>query len=402
MRPSTSPGPSRRRVASSRSRSAAARSATGSGAPTSPGAREPPRAGSFPAHASRRARESPRPRWRNHRAPPPQRAGPPRARQRRGRVPGSWWLHGSCSRARARAWWTDAPAAERARPATRAHSRGLSRSPDAAPLAATVIADGWVQIDDAGRGDVAVLGLQADPPQGMAPPPLLRPPSVMDHRFSIKAPAGLEDAWATGVMRGATGPGRQWVQLEDVKVAQPSAASAAPPWDDELGGRHRRRRARARRGQGGRDDPDRRALPALARARAKHRLAAARRSCCATALAAEGAWRPPAARRLALAVQRTRGGDEQARDLARCDRRRCAQAFVVTGGPGSGKSSVLAWLVTLADADERAKAPAHVLEGPLPPSAVWTSRCTPAPRRSPRSSRRSPARPMCAPPRQTP
>ena len=245
--------------------------------------------------------------------------------------------------------------------------------PDAAPLAATVIADGWVQIDDAGRGDVAVLGLQADPPQGMAPPPLLRPPSVMDHRFRVEGfPAGLEDAWATGVMRGATGPGRQWVQLEDVKVAGPRVErgfSGAPVWDDELG---------AVVGI---------VVAALGLVEAKVAEMIPTAVLCRLwpELERSIGWRlraDPARRRhwlpRARGVRRLRRDDSRwlfsgreavmnrlATWLAATDG--AAPAFVVTGGPGSGKSSVLAWLVTLADADERAKAPAHVLEGPLPP-----------------------------------
>jgi hypothetical protein len=94
---------------------------------------------------------------------------------------------------------------------------------------------GWLPIAGEGGGDMGVLELCVAPP-APAPPPRRRPPGLMDHGFHVEGfPAGIEGAWAAGVIRGATGPGREWVQLEAVEVTgRPveEGFSGAPVWDD--------------------------------------------------------------------------------------------------------------------------------------------------------------------------
>jgi hypothetical protein len=104
---------------------------------------------------------------------------------------------------------------------------------------ATVTADSWVPVDpDDQRGDLAILVLEGGAPPGAAPAPLAAPQSMMDHPFRAHGfPTGRPNGvMATGVLRGATGPGWEWVQLEDVKAQGyrvEGGFSGAPVWDDQ-------------------------------------------------------------------------------------------------------------------------------------------------------------------------
>ncbi len=105
--------------------------------------------------------------------------------------------------------------------------------PEYEPVPARVRENGWFPVDRE-HGDVAALELLGDPPPGARHPPLRRPPTMMDHPFSVEGfPAGNDDAWATGLIRGPTHGGR-WVQLEDVKSAGnriERGFSGSPVWD---------------------------------------------------------------------------------------------------------------------------------------------------------------------------
>jgi hypothetical protein len=247
-------------------------------------------------------------------------------------------------------------------------------APHAPPLEATVADGAWVPIDADERGDVALLRLSHEPPAGTPPPPLRRPPTLMDHPFRVEGfPAGgVQDAWATGVIRGATGPGRQWVQIEDVKVTgRPVEAgfSGAPVWDVAVG---------AVVGMVVADDTLREAkvafmiptavlaslVPGLETAIGwRLRFAADRRR----------HWLPQA-----RGVRRLRPDDDRwlfagrepvVRELADwlAAPSRAPHGYVITGGPGTGKSALLSWLVVMADADERSQAPPSAFARPAPP-----------------------------------
>lgn len=242
---------------------------------------------------------------------------------------------------------------------------------DIKPVKATVAKDGWFPVDRE-RGDVAVLELHADPPPDSRQPPLRRPPVLMDHPFHVEGfPAKIEDAWATGVIRGST-HGGHWVQLEDVKVPghriEPGF-SGAPVWDDQ---------AEAVVGMIVVAESD--ATTKTARMIPVTRLQSMWKPL-------EGAigwrlrydeaesdkhWKPRA-----RGLQRGRGGRSPwlftgrtpaLRELVSwLDEEETTHGRVVIGGPGSGKSAVISRLVTLSDPEVRDETPVDSApDGTLP------------------------------------
>ncbi|GAA2845748.1 trypsin-like peptidase domain-containing protein [Nonomuraea rubra] len=73
---------------------------------------------------------------------------------------------------------------------------------------------GWAPITEDGSGDAALLELAT--PVDHVPAPLACPPALTGHPFSVHGfPRGETAArQATGVIRGASGPTGQWVQIE--------------------------------------------------------------------------------------------------------------------------------------------------------------------------------------------
>ncbi|MFE7403101.1 serine protease [Streptomyces sp. NPDC057557] len=101
-------------------------------------------------------------------------------------------------------------------------------------LQATVV--GWEPIAVDGSGDVALLELAA--PVDCTPAPLACPPVLSDHRFSVHGfPHGDTAArHATGVLRGASGPQGQWVQMDaggPTGWAVERGFSGAPVFDED-------------------------------------------------------------------------------------------------------------------------------------------------------------------------
>jgi len=98
----------------------------------------------------------------------------------------------------------------------------------------------WVPCSRQGnRGDIAVLEMTSVPSEGIRAVPLRRLRRSEDHPFSVQ---GFSD----GVLIGATGWircrftfGEEWIQIEDDKVTGRAVArgfSGAPIWDDALNG----------------------------------------------------------------------------------------------------------------------------------------------------------------------
>jgi WD40 repeat protein len=242
-------------------------------------------------------------------------------------------------------------------------------------MEASVLQDGWFP-PDRERDDVAILRLHGDPPAEAGHPPLLRPPSMIDHRFRVHGfPAGIGDAWATGVIRGST-HGGHWVQLESVEVPGHRVErgfSGAPVWDEQ---------AEAVVGIVVVTETD----PAVQAARMIPIAALARLW---PALEEHVGWRlrfereelrrhwEPKARGLKggsrrdapwLFTGRVRAMQELVAWLDPKDRR---PGMIVTGGPGSGKSAVISRLVTLADPRLRSDTPTEsATAGTLPPDGA--------------------------------
>jgi len=225
--------------------------------------------------------------------------------------------------------------------------------PDWEPVEATVVEHGWFP-PEGERGDVAVLQLLGDPPPEARHPPFRRPPSMMDHGFHIEGfPAKIGDAWASGVIRGAT-HGGSWVQLEGVNVPGhriEKGFSGAPVWDDEAG-------AVVGIVVVAETDPTAKAARMIPVSALMH-LWPPLKQCLGWRLRYDKEelrrhWAPKA-----RGLQRGRGkgapwlftGRVRAmREIvAWLDDGDGKSGLVVTGGPGSGKSAVISRVVTLAD-----------------------------------------------------
>jgi WD40 repeat protein len=248
---------------------------------------------------------------------------------------------------------------------------------DGGRLTATVTTGGWVPVNaDDRRCDLAILELDGPLPRGAAPAPLAAPRSTLDHGFHVHGfPSGRPNGvMATGMLRGAIGPGWEWVQLEDVKAQGyriQGGFSGAPVWDD---------RERAVVGM----------VVAKDAADPQAKVAAM-----VPVAALAGYWAPleELVRRWALygpgelashwspkgrGVEREpkpgwyfTGRSQALRELAGwlASGRADGRARVVTGRPGSGKSAVLARLVTLADPAYRQRVPDLDPDDPTVPPA---------------------------------
>ena len=90
-----------------------------------------------------------------------------------------------------------------------------------------------------GRGDIAGLELQGDPPAGAEVVRFVPAENVWKHDFSVFGfPEGHDDgAWATGRLLGRQAT--NWIQIEDVKAQGFAVApgfSGTPVWDTQLQG----------------------------------------------------------------------------------------------------------------------------------------------------------------------
>jgi hypothetical protein len=88
------------------------------------------------------------------------------------------------------------------------------------PLGACVAEGGWVPIGPGGRGDVAVLELSSDALRGARPAVLRHPPRLGGHRFDTYGYPGRYDTGlgASGVLAAWGGPANLWVELQAVEV----------------------------------------------------------------------------------------------------------------------------------------------------------------------------------------
>ena len=106
------------------------------------------------------------------------------------------------------------------------------------PMQARVLAEGWSPVDE---GDLAVLELTGAPPAGVVPALLRRPPTLTGHRFSVLGfpfrPGMGEGAVvpAAGKVLAATaGPEMTWTALvEDTGTPLAKGFSGCPVWDDD-------------------------------------------------------------------------------------------------------------------------------------------------------------------------
>jgi hypothetical protein len=103
-----------------------------------------------------------------------------------------------------------------------------------------VVPEGWVPISDRQRGDVAVLEVVGEPPAGAGPAPLRRPVQLRGHAFDATGfPAAAESGLtASGEISRPAGPGGEWVQLDGVRVQGARVEqgfSGTPVWDQQVG-----------------------------------------------------------------------------------------------------------------------------------------------------------------------
>ena len=227
----------------------------------------------------------------------------------------------------------------------------------------------WIPLtEDYKRGDVAVLEMTAGRPAGVSAVPLRRPQQSEDRRFSVQ---GFPDGTligATGVIRAQLTIGQEWAQLEDDKQAGRAVTegfSGAPIWDTALNA-------------------------VVGMAIAKDRAPAAKIAAMLPVTQLAGYW-PPVAdlvpSRLALDPRFDTYWDPRARGVETAhlpgtfftgrhraltelvewlsaDPQPADNLRVVSGGPGSGKSGVLARLVTASDPGFRRRHP-PVSDDPL-------------------------------------
>jgi len=97
----------------------------------------------------------------------------------------------------------------------------------------------WHPLLSDGRGDIAGLELQGDPPAGAKVVRFAPAEDVWKHDFSVLGfPEGLDDGvWATGHLLGRQAT--NWIQIEDVKAqgfAVVRGFSGTPVWDMQLQG----------------------------------------------------------------------------------------------------------------------------------------------------------------------
>ena len=242
---------------------------------------------------------------------------------------------------------------------------------DPPACAAEAIEDGWRAIEDDGRGDLAILRLTKALPAAAAPPPLLRPPDLtrtLWHAYGF--PTGFDGPRIAPVRSlDAVAVGGEWIQLERAQAdafAVEHGYSGGPIWDPQLGA----------------------VVGIVVAADVSRRRSG---SFMIPLSVVAGAW-PPLEdaigwrlrfddrredhwRRAAQGVSHGTadadlftGRGDALRDLATWIRAPDGRARLVKGRPGSGKSAVLARLVTQAD-PERLEKPAED-ETSVPPGAV--------------------------------
>jgi WD40 repeat protein len=235
--------------------------------------------------------------------------------------------------------------------------------PKVGGILATVLLDGWLPISTNQSGDVAVLELQAEVPEDVIIAPLRQPPSVRGHPFRTYGfPRGVDlGVWAEGRLSGPGGPRGEWIQLEGVRITGRRVErgfSGAAVYDDLTGG-------------------------VVGMIVADDKIAEAKVAWMIPIQVLVMAW-PPLERlipsRLHLDPEFRRHWEPRGRGVERhvrpgwyfTGRTRVLgelvawmtapsgndpRARIVTGGPGSGKSAVLARLVTLADPQYRLLVP---------------------------------------------
>ncbi|MDG4838452.1 trypsin-like peptidase domain-containing protein [Micromonospora sp. WMMD967] len=225
--------------------------------------------------------------------------------------------------------------------------------PDHDPVPAVVADEGWWPPDDDHRGDIAVLRLVGALPAAAVPAPVRRPRRPFDHRLSVYGfpKAYPNGVWATGVLRGHAGPGLEWLQIDDARstgMTVDRGFSGCPVWDHDVGavvgivvGRDRQPGTKTAW-----------LIPAAQLATAWPALDPLLRAGLNRSSFLPH-WDPQA-----RGVERASQGGSYFTGRAEALRAVVARLrdgtgrgaiTVVTGGPGSGKSAILARLVTLSD-----------------------------------------------------
>ncbi|MFK4837244.1 trypsin-like peptidase domain-containing protein [Microbacterium sp. ZW T2_14] len=107
---------------------------------------------------------------------------------------------------------------------------------ESAPVEATV--EAWADVAEDGRADVAVLALSEPAPVGSQPAPVRRSDGVLGHDFDVLGfPRGYDEGLsASGTIRRPAGGGGDWVELS-VRTGTLVARgfSGSPVFDEELG-----------------------------------------------------------------------------------------------------------------------------------------------------------------------
>lgn len=231
-----------------------------------------------------------------------------------------------------------------------------------ARASARVVADGWTPITEDGRGDVAVLELEGNLPQNAMAPVIRVARGTLDHRvmaygFPRNVDFGIE---ATGRLLDRVGPGWQWVQIGAEGPGAPieSGFSGSPVWDLGLRAVVGIIVAQDRRPWVQGETPTAWMIPAEVLAQAWPPMSELVRSPLLLDPALRTHW-DPRARGVELEAERGwyfTGRTAVLRELAdwlKDPPDAHTRVRVVIGGMGSGKSAVLARLVTLSDRQYR-------------------------------------------------
>jgi len=109
-------------------------------------------------------------------------------------------------------------------------------SSEAVPLEATI--EGWADVASDGRGDVAVLKLAERAPRGTEPAPVRRSDGILGHGFDVLGfPRGYDDGLSSsGTIRRPAGGTGEWVELSvPAGTLVERGFSGSPVLDEELG-----------------------------------------------------------------------------------------------------------------------------------------------------------------------
>ncbi len=245
------------------------------------------------------------------------------------------------------------------------------------PIKGHLLAPAWRPINRENRsGDIAVVELEEEPPRGAAPPPLLSPPDVRDREILAYGFLGAYESdpvISIGKVSGWAGPSLEWLQLDRVRGFRVGAKEGAiregfsgtPVWDHTAGEALGIVVAIERDLKQGTAFM----IPMSVLAKAW------------PALREEIGWRLRFDSQYALHWEPSARGTEHdeggqfftgrhrvLRDLVDWMENPDGLARVVTALPGSGKSAVLARLVTLADREQRDDLETEILpSGTVPP-----------------------------------